>query len=245
MNFLRHLQNSRLMNEMNEDGVDGGGAAESNPESFSKDQLDEAVAKAVEAATNKMKQDWDADVQGLKKNRDDLKNEKLDLQKKMKDNELNQRLLDADERDLEKIRTEITESIKSQYEEQLTSTKTELDNLKDSLNTKTIHAALDAKLNDLKVKSSLRNALKAEILLENKPVVLDDKVVLGETSLDDFFTEWQKSDRSKDFIVASRNSGGGSTGAGGQGHSSEIDLLQLGGADMFGEAFRQQASLNK
>lgn len=245
MGYLRHLQCTRLMNQA-DDGTGGGGAggggSDDTPESFTKEQVEAMISSAVEKNSTKLKEEWAADVAGLKQNRDDLKNEKLAAQQRLKDIELKQKLADADEKDLEKIRAEITETIKTEYEEQLTSTKTELDNLKISLDNKTINAALDAKLNDLKVKSTLRNALKAEILLENKPAIADGNVMLGETSLDDYFTAWQKSDRSKDFIVANPSSGGGSTGSGGSGQSTEVDLTKLGGKNLFKEAFKQESA---
>ena len=220
--------------------------SEEGPETtFTQAEVDALMQTKIEEAVSKVNTDWENEVKGLKQNRDDLKTEKLQAQQKLKDIALKQQLLDADEKDLEKIRAEITKSVEAKYAEQINSTKAELDNLKVSLDNKTINTALDAKLNDLKVKSTLRNALKSEILLGNKPVIQDGQVMLGEKSLTDYFTEWQKSDGSKDFIVANPSSGGGSSGSGGKGHSVEVDLTKLGGEDLFGEAFKQQDALKK
>lgn len=249
MNYLRYLQNSRMMNESAE-GEDAGGATseagkQETPETFTPEQVQEMISKKVAEAQAEIKKKWEEDVKGLKDNRDALKDEKVAAQQKLKDIELRQKLVDADEKDLEKIRQEIRDNLKNQYDEQLNSTKAELDNLKKTLDNKTIHSALDAKLNDLKVKSTLRNALKAEILFENKPAIVDDKVVIGDTPIDDFFSEWQKSERSKDFIVAVPSSGGGSAGSGASGHSHEVDLTQLSGKHLFAEAFKQKAASKK
>jgi len=229
MNYLRQLQFARLMNAAEtEDGAGPATPPEGDPkppESFTPEQ----VKLMVEEAVGKVKSDWEADVQGLKKNRDDLKQEKIDLAKKMANNATQQQLLDADERDLAKIQGKIRSEIKDEYEAKIKSTSEELDNLKKTLDNKTINGALDAQLNDLKVKSSLRNALKAEILLGNKAAVVDGQVLLGETPLQDFFSEWQKTDSANDFIVADPSSGGGSSGSAGSQPSGAVNLLNMSG----------------
>ena len=181
----------------------------------------------------------DKNEQGLVQNRDSLLEEGRNLKNKLQQNADDQRLLETDAATL---RTEIEARLKGEYSEQLAEKQTALDNLQNTMNNKTMNGALDAAINDLKVKSTLRNALKAELLTENKITLADDGTVkIGDQDINTFMTEWSKTDKSKDFILAEPSAGGGSNGSGlNTTHTGKIDLHKTSGTDLFARARESQ-----
>lgn len=198
--------------------------------------IEKAVADAIAANNTKR----DAQEQGLKQNRDSLLAQGRELKDKLQANEdelTNQRL---NETNVAEIRSEIETKLREEYDTQLSEQKNALDNLQKTMDTKTINSALDAQLNDLKVKSTLRNALKAELLTENKISLIDGEVMIQDQDVASFMTTWSKSDKSKDFILAEPSSGGGSSGSNTSATKS-VDLNSVSGTDAFMSAIEAKS----
>ena len=198
--------------------------------------IEKAVADAIAANNTKR----DAQEQGLKQNRDSLLAQGRELKDKLQANEdelTNRRL---NETNVAEIRSEIETKLREEYDTQLSEQKNALDNLQKTMGTKTINSALDAQLNDLKVKSTLRNALKAELLTENKISLIDGEVMIQDQDVASFMTTWSKSDKSKDFILAEPSSGGGSSGSNTSATKS-VDLNSVSGTDAFMSAIEAKS----
>ncbi len=206
---------------------------------YSAESQQAAIDAAVAAALTTNNAVRDKNEQGLVQNRDSLLEEGRNLKNKLQQNADDQRLLETDAATL---RTEIEARLKGEYSEQLAEKQTALDNLQNTMNNKTMNGALDAAINDLKVKSTLRNALKAELLTENKITLADDGTVkIGDQDINTFMTEWSKTDKSKDFILAEPSAGGGSNGSGlNTTHTGKIDLHKTSGTDLFARARESQ-----
>jgi len=190
--------------------------------------IEKAVADAIAANNTKR----DEQEQGLKQNRDSLLAQGRELKDKLQANEdelTNQRL---NETNVAEIRSEIETKLRGEYDTQLSDQKIALDNLQKTMDNKTINSALDAHLNDLKVKSTLRNALKAVILAENKISLTDGNVMIGDQDASSYMTAWSKSDKSKDFILAEPSTGGGSNGSNTSAVET-VDFSSLSGTDAF------------
>jgi hypothetical protein len=238
MNYLRFLQDSRKMQQNNDDGGEGGGAGgdKDKPVTFSQEQLDAAIATAVKKgvadATTAIHTARDASEAGLKKNRDTLKQEKLDLQAKLQENSDSQRMQDGD---VKAVTAEIEARVKAEYKEKLAEATGNVDKLQGTIDNNKINGALDAYMNDLKVKSTLREALKAQLLSENE-VKLGESggVMVGDLDVKSFMANWAKTEVSKDFILANSNSGGGGGGSRNtDSQDGKDDMMNLEGADLF------------
>lgn len=236
MSYLRFLQDTRKMQENKGDGGDGGGGGDdgkkTEPKPLTQADVDAAVTKAVTEAIAKNNTKRDADEAGLKKNRDTLKQEKLDLQAKMLENTNAQRMQDGD---VKAVTAEIETRIKAEYKDRLTEAQGNIDKLQGTIDNSTINGALDAHMNDLKVKSTLQEALKAQLLSENEVKLNDSGAVLvGDLDVKTFMANWAKTDVSKDFILANSNSGGGGGGSTNtDNHGGKVDMMDLEGADLF------------
>ena len=241
MNYLRFLQDRRLMQEA-QGGDESGGAGGDAPPTFSRADLDAAILKAqkettatLTASINAQRDESEA---GLLKNRDTLKQEKLDLQKKMQENQDAQRMQDGD---VAAVTAEIEARIKAEYKEKLAEATGNVDKLQGTIDNNKINGALDAYMNDLKVKSTLREALKAQLLSENE-VKLGESggVMVGDLDVKSFMTNWAKTDVSKDFILANGNSGGGGGGSRTtDSQDGKDDMMDLEGEDLFELAHEQ------
>jgi len=238
--YLRSLQQARLMDEA-KGGDESGGAGGTllkDPPAITQADVDAAVTKAVTdaiAANNTKRDEAEA---GLKKNRDTLKQEKLDLQAKMLENTNAQRMQDGD---VAAVTAEIEARIKDEYKDRLAEATANVDKLQGTIDNNTINGALDAQMNDLKVKSTLQEALKAQLLSENE-VKLGESggVLVGDLDIKTFMTDWAKTDVSRDFILANSNSGGGGGGSRNtNSQNSETDMMDLEGTDLFDLAHEQ------
>lgn len=206
------------------------------PATFTQAQVDELLAKKE----TEIKKQWTDDVAGLKTNFNKLKEKEIRIKQQLRENELQQSVARGDQQAIKTLEDRIRGEMKAEYEETISTQQTKLDNLQKTLDNNNINTVLGTCLSDLKVKSDLGNALKAEILLENEVAVQDGQVSINGKPVTDFFAEWQKSERSKAFIVAEPSSGGGSSGSYGVAPDAKADLFKMQGASMFKEALKQK-----
>lgn len=213
LSLLLSLISNRVLMSPEEGGQGGnaGGGNDNPPETFTKDQLDAAISKAVADAITKNNSERDEKEKGLKDNRDDILREKKKAEEKLQELKDKARLADGD---LKGLTEEITKRVEAQFKDKLKEAKDQLENLQNSVDNNNIHSALDAQLEGLKVKSVLRRSLKNDILAENEITKSEESglhLINGEP-IESFFKAWSETEDAKHYILADGNSGGGGPG---------------------------------
>lgn len=180
---------------------------------YTQEQLDEAVANAVEEAT-----------QPLIKKRDELLKEVKVARKNLEN-----------VGDVEKLheRIEALETERDTLAKQTKETTKQLETVAKQLESEsgfTSKLLLDNGLTDALVKAGIKKELlpAAKALFSQQAKVIAEgdtrKAVIGDKELSAFVTEWSASDEGKHFVQAPANGGGGADGSKG---TPNNDLMKL------------------
>lgn len=146
------------------------------------------------------------------------------------------------EGDIKKIKEALEEKFQKKIDDLTTAKEAEIATLTGHLNTHIVEGGLASALTKAGVKPELMDAATA--LIKSKfggeigdndgtPFAkFDGKVV------DEFVTDWSKSDAGKHFVVAQNNSGGGSNGANDGGNAAGAKTITRTDFDAMGQAER-------
>lgn len=248
MNYLKWLQDKRLMNEAGDGSDSGGGAppaAKQDPPAsatFTQEQVQNLIDQALAKNTAQLEEKFNQSLSGIKKNRDEILTEKKQLQQKMRENELAQQMIDGD---VEGARKEIRADLEAEYAEREKNYQEQLAKFTSQSDNDFRERELNSHLNDLRVKSVLRDDLMASLTQKssiekdndgNRRLVIDGKPVK------DYFEEWAKSDKAEHYVVANPSSGGGGQGSGttSGAQSSFEQLEKFEGADLIMNGLKLQ-----
>lgn len=189
-------------------------------EALKSQAVKDAIAEAVDAATEGLKNKNKELLGSIREEKDSKKELTERLEALENDKKKVERDALAKTGDIEKI----TQSLKDDHAKELAKRDAEVAKLQGQLNTHVVGEGLTAALVKAKVMPEMLDAVKALIQTKFKGEVGDNDgkpfAKFDGKAVDEFVTGWSQSDEGKRFITADSNSGGGSNGTNGNGKAS-------------------------
>jgi myosin heavy subunit len=185
-------------------------------------EVKDAIKHAVEEATTALAEKNRELLGELKTARKSLEIKPEDYNKLSDERDTLQEQLSALQKQIKQV-TSDSEKIKKQYESESLFTHKLL---------------VDNGLNDVLVKAGVSNpamlkAVKSMMASQVQIVAEGDTRIakVGDKALNEYVTEWAKSDEGKHFVSAQANNGGGAQGASGQGNAKIMTRAEFDKAD--------------
>ncbi|WP_398470709.1 hypothetical protein [Tardiphaga sp.] len=185
------------------------------------------VKAAIAAEAKKLA---DAEVAGLKTNRDELLDEVKGLKKRYEGidpkeyADLKAAKRDADDKDGDPVK--LRERIEGEWAPKLTKAEQERDEALGKLNSTIIENQLTSALAEAGVAKEFLRVVKADFSSNRKVEVKGDGVTVDGKPVEDFVKAWS-TDEGKSFIAAPNNNGGGGKGGNGGGAAGDKKLSEM------------------
>lgn len=116
----------------------------------------------------------------------------------------------------------IKKALTEKYEKEKQEIMEQLEEFKGKYTEKTVSETLSQQLEKAGVtKPTYKKAVMN--MLKNKTKVVDDAVLVGDKTADEYIKEWSETDEAKDFISAEKTTGGGAKTPGGNKEQNNVD----------------------
>lgn len=223
-------------------------------DTYSKEQLDEAIKAAVEENTRGLKDKRDELLADNRK----LKDERSELSERLQRLEDAQEAAERERAEAEGNVDQIREQVAKEYERKLEKKQKELDAANEraeselSQNRKLL---IDNGLTDALTKANVAKDLipAARARMKELGIELEDvegqrQALIDGKPLSEYVSEWSQGDEGRHFVAAANNGGGGSNGANGGGKATPklSDMTEAERKEYFQrdpEGFRQAAGI--